>query len=85
MVNKLVAAGARKYLVVVTPRAVQPKITVPKGYLTEGFLDGRNPDVAFLVGLLLTDRFLVKSVSVYHASWLTGPALNVLRTSRQPR
>jgi len=55
MVDKLAAADTEKHLVVVTPKGVQPKITVPRGYLTDGFLDGRNPDVAFPVYHLQID------------------------------
>jgi hypothetical protein len=38
MVDKLVTADAEKYLVVVTPKKVQPKITVSMECLTKGFL-----------------------------------------------
>ena len=47
--DKLVAADTEKYLVVITPTGVQPKITVSEEYLMEEFLGGCDPDVAFPV------------------------------------
>jgi len=55
MVDKLAAADTEKHLVVVTLKGVRPKITVPRGYLTERFLDGRKPDVDFPVYHLQID------------------------------
>jgi hypothetical protein len=49
-VNELrVPGGAWKCLVVLTPTGVKPKITVTRDYLTDEFLDGRHPNVAFPV------------------------------------
>jgi len=57
MVDKMVAEvkDIKKYLVVVTPEGMRPKITVPRTYLTEEFLDGRNPDEVFPVYHLQVD------------------------------
>ena len=46
MVDKMVAGvrDIKKYLVIVTPEGMRPKITVPRMHLTEELLDGRNPD-----------------------------------------
>jgi hypothetical protein len=54
MVDKLVAADTEKYLVIVTPKEMQPKIAVPRKYLTTRLLAGRDPDVAFPIYHLLT-------------------------------
>jgi hypothetical protein len=48
-VDKLVTAGTQKCLVVVTPTGVRPKVTVSRDYLTDTFLAGRDPNVAFPV------------------------------------
>jgi len=48
-VGKLVAAGVQKYLVIVTPMGVKPKITVPGDYLTDTLLGSSDPGVAFSV------------------------------------
>jgi len=48
-VGKLVAADMEKYLVVITPMGVKPKITMPEEYLTEMFLAGHGLDAAFPV------------------------------------
>jgi len=41
--------NAEKVLVIVTPENVEPKITVPRTYLTDGFLANRTPDTVFPV------------------------------------
>ena len=49
-VNELrVPGGTWKCLVVLTPTGVKPKITVTRDYLTDEFLGGRHPNVAFSV------------------------------------
>ena len=56
-INKLVIPpNAEKLLVVVTPEDVEPKITVPRTYLTDDFPDGRAPNVAFPVYHLTVPR-----------------------------
>ena len=48
-VDNLVTADTKKYLIIVTPTGVQPKIIMPEGYPTEAFPAGHGPDVAFTI------------------------------------
>jgi len=45
----LVPRDAQVYHIILTPEAVAPEINVPAGYLTAGFLDGRDVNKAFPV------------------------------------
>jgi len=56
-INQLVIPkNAEKFLVIVTPEDVKPKITVPRTYLTDAFLANRTPDTAFPVFHLQVTR-----------------------------
>ena len=58
-VGKLVDADTRKYLIIVTPTGVQPKMTVSGEHPTSKFLADRDPDLAFLVyHLEISDKAL---------------------------
>lgn len=55
-VDQLATAGT---LVVITLAEVNPRISVPRGYLTDGFLAGRKPDEAFTVYHLQISRVVL--------------------------
>ena len=46
-VGKLVTADTKKYLIIITPTGVQPKIIMQEGHPTEAFPAGYGPDIAF--------------------------------------
>ena len=62
----VIPKNAEKFLVIVTPENVKPKVSVPMTYWTDAFLANRTPDSAFPVfhSGSLGDRYFDPSISM---------------------